>query len=270
MNDYFFNSNPGTAGQRLDELEPSYFQFPNILIPIAPDQQNQVFGFFVLENRELPESGQKYLNQITGTPFKAGLAGVTVYSAPFQPALEENYTRALIMLANSIDRCDMSGHSHLTSLWAQRLARRMGLPDQEIKDICLAGKLHDIGKSVVSLELLTKPGPLDECEWEVIKRHPGYSAVLMEPSKNLERLRPMVRWHHEHYDGSGYPNGLSGEDIPLGGRILAVVDAYSTMISGRAYRNPISSSDALAELKHCRGTQFDPKLVDYLAACLNN
>lgn len=268
MDELFFNTNPSSDGHRKDELETEYFQFPNILIPAAPDKKNRIGGYFVLENRELPESGQKNLNEITGTPFKAGLAGLNVYSAPIQPALEENYNRALIMLANSIDRCDQSGHSHLTSLWAQRLARQIGLREEEVQNICLAGKIHDIGKAVVSRELLVKPGPLSASEWLIIKRHPTYGAVLMEPSKNLKKLQPMVRWHHEHFDGNGYPDGLTGRDIPLGARILAIVDAFSTMISGRAYRDPISSEFALEELKRCSGSQFDPELVDYMSACL--
>jgi hypothetical protein len=268
MNDCFFNAGPEATDQRWDELETRSFQFPNILIPIDLDKKNQISGFFALKNHELPESGQKYLNEITGTPFKVGLAGLTVYSGPFLPPLQENYTRALIMLANSIDRCDQSGHSQSTSIWAQRLAQHIGLPDDRVQQISLAGKLHDIGKSVVSREILTKPGPLSESEWVIIKRHPGYSAALLEPAQSLEVLRPMVRWHHEQFQGGGYPDGLSGLDIPLEARILAVADAFSTMTTGRAYRAPISAEIALAELIRCRGTQFDPELVDHMEACL--
>lgn len=268
MNDYLFNSDPSQDDHRLNELEDSPVQFPNILIPVAPDKKNSISGFFVLESPELPESGQKNLNEITGTPFKAGLAGIQVFSAPIQPSLEENYTRALIMLANSIDRCDQSGHSHLTSLWALRLARQIGLREEEVQNICLAGKIHDVGKALVSRDLLVKPGPLTQSEWVIIRQHPAYGAFLLEPSKNLKKLQHMVRWHHERYDGKGYPDKLVGEDIPLGARILGVVDAFSTMISGRAYRDPISSEDALAELNRCRGTQFDPELIDNMAVCV--
>lgn len=269
MSDFFFDNDPInpelSTGQKYDELGIPYFQFPNILIPIVTEKQKTISGFFALENRELPESGQKYLNEITRTPFKAGLAGLTVFSAPFQPAVQENYNRALIMLANSIDRCDQSGHSQLTSSWAKHLARQIGLSEEEVNHITLAGRLHDIGKAVVSLELLTKPGPLTPSEWSVIQRHPKYSAALMEPSQNLDKLRPMVRWHHEHFDGKGYPDGISGYDIPIGARILAVVDAYSTMVSGRAYRSPMTSSAALTELSRCSGSQFDPELVDQMS-----
>ena len=269
MNDHPFNINPESAGQSSGKLETRGFQFPNILIPIDLDRKNQASGFFVVENRELPESGQQNLNEITGTPFKAGLAGLTVYSGPIQPPLQENYTRALIRLANSIDRCDQSGHSQSTAQWAQYLAQQIGLPENEVQGIRLAGKLHDIGKSVVSREILTKPGPLSESEWTIIKCHPGYGAALLEPSQSLEKLRPMVRSHHEHYKGGGYPDGLAGQDIPLGARILAVADAYSTMTTGRAYRSPMPSETALAELIRCRGSQFDPVVVDHMAACLN-
>lgn len=267
MNNYLFNSDSPQEEPLFDGLETSHFQLPNILIPVAPDKREEVEGFFVLENCGLPESGQKNLNEITGTPFKAGLAGLKVHPAPIQPALEENYTRALIMLANSIDRCDQSGHSHLTSLWALRLARQIGLREEEIQNVCLAGKIHDVGKAVVSREILVKPGPLTASEWLIIRQHPAYGAMLLEPSKSLRKLQPMVRWHHERFDGSGYPDGIQGVEIPLGARILAVVDAFSTMISGRAYRDPISSLNALKELIRCRGTQFDPDVVDNMAIC---
>jgi len=272
MSDFLFDAdltNPElSTDQKHEELEKQYFQFPNIFIPIVTEKQTTISGFFALENRDLPESGQKYLNEITRTPFKAGLAGLTVFSTPFQPAVQENYNRALIMLANSIDRCDQSGHSQLTSSWAHHLACQIGLSEEEVKDITLAGRLHDIGKAVVSLELLTKPGPLTPSEWSIIQRHPKYSAALMEPAQNLEELRPMVRWHHEHFDGRGYPDGISDYDIPLGARILSVVDAYSTMVSGRAYRYPMTSSSALVELSRCSGSQFDPEIVKQMIVCV--
>lgn len=269
MSDFYFDGDPvnpeRATRQDYDELGMTYYQTPNILIPIVADKRKRISGFFALKNRDLPASGQKNLNEITGTPFKAGLAGLTVYSAPFQPAVQENYNRALIMLANSIDRCDQSGHSQLTAYWAHRLASQIGLTEEEINNITLAGRLHDIGKAVVSLELLTKPGPLTPSEWSIIQRHPKYSAALMEPAQNLEKMRPMVRWHHEHFDGKGYPDGISGYDIPIGARILAVVDAYSTMVSGRAYRSPMSSTAALTELLRCSESQFDPYLVENMS-----
>jgi HD-GYP domain-containing protein (c-di-GMP phosphodiesterase class II) len=237
------------------------YRSQNILIPIELDTKNQVFGFFELVNQELPEGGQKNLNDITGTPFKPELAGITVYDGPVKPSLQDNYLKALIKLADSIDRCDQSAHSQQTAAWAQQIGRRMGLSDYDVRHVTLAGKLHDIGKAVVSRDLLTKPGPLSVEEWKIMRKHPAYGAALMEPSIMLEIIRPLVRWHHERFAGGGYPDGICGMDIPLGARILGVADAFSTMTTGRAYRAPISYEDALGELARCSGTQFDPEIV---------
>jgi HD-GYP domain-containing protein (c-di-GMP phosphodiesterase class II) len=178
--------------------------------------------------------------------------------------MQEKYVKALVALADSIDRCDQTAHSHITAKWAQLMSERMGFGPDEIQTITLAARLHDIGKAVVSRDMLTKPGPLNEPEWEVMRRHPAYGAALMEPSQTLKEIRPLVRSHHEHFDGRGYPDGLAGEAIPLGARILSVADAFSTMTTGRAYRAPIPVYGALNEMIFCRGTQFDPDLVDIL------
>ena len=110
--------------------------------------------------------------------------------------------------------------------------------------------------------LLTKPGPLSKVEWAAMKQHPAYSAALIEPVHALSVIRPIVRWHHERFDGGGYPDGLCGQEIPIGSRILAIADAYSTMTSGRAYKRPLTTELAVEELLRFRGTQFDPELVD--------
>jgi HD-GYP domain-containing protein (c-di-GMP phosphodiesterase class II) len=233
----------------------------NIMIPIELDTKNQIIGFFALANQELPEGGQKNLNEITGTPFRPEVAGLTVYAGPVIPDLQQNYIKALIWLADSIDRCDHSAHSRKTALWTQRIAESMGLAKSEVDEITLAGRIHDVGKAVVPREILTKTGDLSEQEWSIIKRHPDYGATLMEPSKSLSYIVPMVRFHHERYDGAGYPNHLDSDSIPLGARILAVADAFSTMVTGRAYRSAVSIESALEELVRCSGTQFDPELV---------
>lgn len=244
------------------ELRDRFFRSLSIMIPIELDRRRQSIGYFALENLELPAAGQQYLNEITGRPYKAELAGLTVFLGPIRPELQENYVKALIMLADSIDRCDQSGHSSSTSYWAERLARRINLPEDDIEQIILAGKLHDIGKSVVPRDLLTKPGPLTKEEWDIMKRHPAYGATLTEPSPSLDKIRPLIRWHHERFDGRGYPDGLAGTDIPIGARILSAADAYSTMTTGRPYRAPIDPLTALQELVNCRQSQFDPFVID--------
>ena len=111
-------------------------------------------------------------------------------------------------------------------------------------------------------ELLTKPGPLTKEEYEIFKKHPLISVVILDPIVELEGIIDIVKHHHEWYNGSGYPDGLKGDEIPLGARIIHVADAYESMLSQRVYREvPLSKDDALAELRDCAGTQFDPELV---------
>ncbi len=257
---YEFPDQRGSDGGFWDR----FYRSQNIMIPIELDQNNQIFGFFALSTQELPEGGQKNLNEITGTPFKVELAGLTVYVGPILPMMQEKYVKALVTLADSIDRCDHTAHSKITAKWAERVAERLDLPLAEIQQIVLAGRLHDIGKAVVSRDILTKSGPLNEPEWEIMRRHPGYGAALMEPSQTLSPIRPLVRWHHERFDGNGYPDKIAGHEIPLGARVLSVVDAFSTMTTGRAYRSPLQIKLAVNELISCRGTQFDPEIVDIM------
>jgi HD-GYP domain-containing protein (c-di-GMP phosphodiesterase class II) len=257
------------AGGNEGELRDRFCRSLSIMIPIELDRRRQSIGYFELKNLELPAGGQKNINEITGQPYHPELAGLTVYIGPIQPELQENYVKALVMLAESIDRCDQSGHSESTSLWAVRLAQRMGLPQEEITQIKLAGKLHDIGKSVVPRDLLIKPGPLTSEEWDIMKRHPAYGVALMESSVVFVFISLMVRWHHERYDGKGYPDKIGGTEIPVSARILAAADAFSTMTNGRPYRDPMPFIAALQELVRCRGTQFDPEIVDNMVGlCL--
>jgi HD-GYP domain-containing protein (c-di-GMP phosphodiesterase class II) len=163
-----------------------------------------------------------------------------------------------------VDQCDQSAHSDETETWARRLAECINLPHEEVDEIALAAKLHDIGKAVLSKEILTKPGLLTDDDWQEMHRHPEYSAALMEPSAMLNPIRLLVRWHHERYDGKGYPDKISGPEIPLGARILSVADAFSSMIVGRVYRQPVSYHTALDELVRHKGKQFDPDLVGHM------
>jgi HD-GYP domain-containing protein (c-di-GMP phosphodiesterase class II) len=240
-----------------------FFRPQNIMIPIAVED-NKFLGFLTLDNQELPAGGQQHLFDILGTPYKAELPGMTLLVGPVQPAMQHNYINALVRLADSIDKCDESAHSQHTASWAETLSRHIGLSSEEVEQIRLAGKLHDIGKAVVSRVLLTKNTALTEVDWTIMRRHPAYGAALLEPSHILETIRPMIRWHHERFNGGGYPDGLVGENIPLGARILAIVDAFSSMTIRRVYRAPMRLDKALEELVMNRGTQFDPDLVDHM------
>ncbi|MEZ4531960.1 MAG: HD domain-containing phosphohydrolase [Thermomicrobiales bacterium] len=124
-----------------------------------------------------------------------------------------------------------------------------------------AAWLHDIGKLTIAPETLNKPGPLTDAEWIEMRDHPGRGADFLNLSPGLRQLAPFVRHHHERNDGTGYPDGLAGSDIPLGARLIGVADAYDAMISWRPYRAPRSETDARAELRRCSGSQFDPDVV---------
>jgi HD-GYP domain-containing protein (c-di-GMP phosphodiesterase class II) len=264
-----FSNIPKFQGDE-DELVDRNGRSQNILIPVHLDGSNNSFGYYYLDNYQFPNDGQKNLDEIIGTPLKVELAGLNIYVGPIIPKFQDNYVNALFTLADSIDRCDSSGHSQETGIWAQRLAQFMRLPGIEVLTLGLAGKLHDIGKSVVSKDLLTKPGPLSQTEWSIMKQHPVYSAALMDPIHALDAIKPMVRWHHERYDGTGYPDGICNKNIPIGSRILSVVDAYTTMIGGRKYKDPISKESALKELIRCKGTQFDPEIVLMMVELVRN
>ena len=271
MNKYPPDSNFQTDENNnlVDNQQILNFHSNFLLIPIEINSQGNSVGLFVFDNQSLPVGGQKYLSDVTGLPFSPELAGTKVFYNKILPSMQKNYENALLKLADSIDRWDKSIHSDETSLWALRIADRMGLSLVQIKEIKLAAKLHDIGKAIVPREILIKPGPLTSEEWEIIRRHPTYSATLMEPAKSLDTIRPIVRTHHERYDGGGYPDGLGGDNIPLGARIISVADAFSTMTIRRVYRKPISIADAKKELIRCSGTQFDPQVVSIMLEILS-
>jgi len=122
--------------------------------------------------------------------------------------------------------------------------------------------LHDIGKIGVPDEILNKPGPLTEEEWTVMKKHPVIGAEIVAPVKYLTPVAPIILSHHEKHDGSGYPSGLKGKEIPLGSRIVSVVDAYVAIRDKRVYSDSHSHDEAITEIRRCNGTQFDPEVVD--------
>jgi diguanylate cyclase (GGDEF)-like protein/putative nucleotidyltransferase with HDIG domain len=174
--------------------------------------------------------------------------------------------RAAASLARAVDARDVytGSHSQRVAELAARTARRLGLPDEEVELTRLAGSLHDLGKLAIPEEILRKPGPLTEPERIVLERHPQIGFRMLE-SLGVDPVADWVLHHHERWDGSGYPDGLSGELIPLGARIIFVADAYDAMISERVYRRRVSPADAIAELDRCAGTQFDPNVVAALA-----
>ena len=170
--------------------------------------------------------------------------------------------RAAASLAKAVDARDTytGSHSERVSELAARVAVRVGLDPEHVELTRLAGSLHDLGKLAIPEEILRKPGALTDSERLVLERHPQIGFRMLD-SLGVEPVADLVLHHHERWDGAGYPDGMRGEQIPLGARIIFVTDAYDAMTSDRIYRPKRSSDAALAELKRCAGTQFDPGIV---------
>jgi putative nucleotidyltransferase with HDIG domain len=167
-------------------------------------------------------------------------------------------------LAATVDAKDSYtyGHSRKVSEYSVAVSEKMNLPQERVDTIRAASLLHDIGKVGVPDSILNKKDPLSNEEWKPIKGHPELGVEILRHVIDLVNCLPAIRHHHEHYDGSGYPTGLKGEQIPIEARILSVADAYDAMTSPRPYREQLSMEEALKELRRCIGTQFDPKIVE--------
>jgi HD-GYP domain-containing protein (c-di-GMP phosphodiesterase class II) len=157
---------------------------------------------------------------------------------------------------------DLDDHAHGVAELAEDTARRLELDEEEIGQVRLAAELHDIGKVAIPETILNKPGPLDDSEWEYMRRHPIIGERIIAAAPSLEHIALLVRASHERVDGRGYPDGLSGAEVPLGARIIAVCDAYDAMVSARPYSPPMHLEDALCELRRCAGSQFDTRVVE--------
>lgn len=175
----------------------------------------------------------------------------------------------LTALSHAIEARDpyTRGHSARVTAIAEVIARRLDWRSSQLSALRLGGLLHDVGKLSLDGSVLHKTGPLDERERIEICRHPVVGAKLIRPFESLRPALPYVLFHHEHWDGNGYPSGRSREQIPPGARILALADAFDAMTSNRPYRQALPLTSALTEVRECAGSQFDPAVVrGFLAA----
>ena len=153
------------------------------------------------------------------------------------------------------------GHSERVATYAQELAIEIGYNEEAIKELTLAALLHDIGKIGTYDSLLDKVGKLTSEEFEIVKKHPVQGVEILKEIKQLKKILPIIRHHHERIDGRGYPDGITGEKIPLGSRILHIADSFDAMTEDRPYRTAQGLEYAMSELKRCAGSQFDPRLA---------
>ncbi|MFH2103032.1 MAG: GAF domain-containing protein [Chloroflexota bacterium] len=193
----------------------------------------------------------------------AGQAAISIENARLYEDVRNISIATIRSLAAAIDARDpyTHGHSEGVTRLAVQLARQLGWNGADLEAIEFAALLHDIGKIAVPDAILRKTEPLTAEDWDIIRRHPYFSAKIVEPMESLQRIVPWIYHHHERWDGNGYPDGLKGEDIPLGARIIVIADAFDAMATDRPYRKGLFKTKALAEIKLCSGSQFDPQLA---------
>ncbi len=183
--------------------------------------------------------------------------------------IRASFLNAIRALAYALEAKDKytSGHSQRVADISAAIARELGLSEESIDRIVLAGLVHDIGKIGVRESVLNKPGRLTREEFQHVQKHPEAGEHILSPLAGDEEILKFIRNHHGRFDGTGYPDGLKGYQIPLGARILAVADAYEAMTSERPYRKAMSDEAACFELERCKETQFDPEVANAFMRC---
>lgn len=185
--------------------------------------------------------------------------------------LEKLSVQVVTALAGTVDAKDKytNGHSRRVAEYAREISKRLGKSEQYQQDIYFMGLLHDIGKIGVPDSIINKKGKLTDEEYDIIKTHPVIGSEVLEKITEMPNLYCGARWHHEHYDGKGYPDGITGDKIPLEARIIAVADAYDAMSSKRSYRDAMPQDKIRAEIIRVKGTQLDPKIADVMVEMID-
>jgi diguanylate cyclase (GGDEF)-like protein/putative nucleotidyltransferase with HDIG domain len=211
------------------------------------------------------------------SPAEAGLAELVVRQAAVlleqcesREARDRLYRETLAALSNALEAKDgeTSDHTQEVAELAVEVGAVLGLPAEELRNVELGALLHDIGKIRIPESILNRPGPLTDEQWQVMRSHPAVGERILAPIDSLKSVLPIVRSSHERWDGDGYPDGLSGTDIPLGARIVSVCDAYRAMVEERPYRGALTRGEAIEELRASSGSQFDPDCVNALLEVL--
>jgi len=205
-------------------------------------QNNEIQKEIILKSEQIKEYENKIIKEI-------------IYSINKLLEIHDPYTK---------------GHSQHVADIARKISIKMNLSEKEIKIAYWSGLLHDIGKLLIPLEILNKKSSLSNKEYELVKKHPYNGYQVLNGSKSLTEIAKNVLYHHERWDGKGYPEGIKGENIPLISQIITVADAWDAMRSSRAYRAPLSKRKAIKEIKKNKGKQFSPEIVDIFLLILRN
>lgn len=225
--------------------------------------KNRCIGFVGME---CPQNGNSKLkeSEIFLLKLMCEKASTVIENRMLYESLFENVMETLRSLIASINKRDSytEGHCIRVANNAVRLAKYIGLSGTDLESLRLAAPVHDLGKIGISDSILLKPGRLTDEEFEIMKKHSTYGEEIISKFELLAYEARIIRFHHERFDGKGYPDNLSSNDIPYPARILAVCDSYDAMVSDRPYRRALSKEEAIGEIKRCKGSQFDPEIAD--------
>jgi HD-GYP domain-containing protein (c-di-GMP phosphodiesterase class II) len=226
--------------------------------------KGSLFGVIYVDNREERDCFDE--DDVALLSALASQSAIAIDNSRLYEDIQRAYHESILALLNTVEAKDpyTRGHSQRVSRYALGIAREMGLGDEESRMIQTGAELHDIGKIGVLDLIIGKDNPLSTMEFDSMKDHVLTGEKIIKPIGYLRFARPMVRHHHERYDGLGYPDGLKADEIPLGARIIGVADAFDAMTTQRPYNEPLSFEEALKELQTLRGKQFDPQAVDGL------
>ncbi len=243
---------------------PKPFNVPEIMCIIEKSIQRRKLNLRLKEllrhhpnylgEQEVPRDSDLLMEVKEFTPFEGGGSP----SSEYQNCLE--FSKVLAFTLEEKDPYT-SGHSERVCYYSDFLSKKLSLKQKDRDEIRIASYLHDIGKIGISNRFINKKGTLTSTEWAIIKQHTKKSLELLIPLKLSPNILSYIHHHHERYDGTGYPDGLVGDNIPLGARVISIADAYDSMTSDRPYRKPLSNVDAKGELLKNAGKQFDPQLV---------
>jgi HD-GYP domain-containing protein (c-di-GMP phosphodiesterase class II) len=229
------------------------------VLPIK--RKSDMIGVMVVNNRaghrKFTEQDFQFLTTLVNQ------ASIAIENAQLYEELQSHFADTIRALVTAMEAKDAYtyGHSDRVTQYSMMIGNHLGLEQPDVRELEYTAMLHDIGKIGIAEEILRKPGKLNPHEWSVVKKHTVLGSTIIRPIKFLNRGEESVRHHHEWFNGSGYPDGLRGEDIPLFSRIIAVADAFDAMISERPYRSCLTEQAAIGELKRCAGEQFDPTVV---------
>lgn len=231
----------------------------NLLVPMMI--KGKLIGYLTVDD---PRDGRiPSLEVVRLLELYANQAAISIDNMRLYQDLEQSYYDTLKAFVAAMEAKDpyTKGHSKNVQRYALKIARHLGLPEDRIRLIDFSSLLHDIGKMGVKEDILSKPAALSDREYEEVKQHPEIGSLMVSAIENLSVTGPIIRAHHEYYDGSGYPSGIKGEQIPIESRIISVADAFEAMTSDRPYRKAFGHREALRRLQQASGTQFDRAIV---------